>query len=496
MESEPSSSPSFSTSRRWFIGFHVLLSIAAVGAILVMVNYLAIRHFARVNLSGDEHEKLSPTTIQVLKSLTNDVRVVIYFDPEEPLYPYVSSMLHEYASVTPHLKLESVNYHTEPSKAALVKEEFHLGTGSKDLVLFSANNKMDYVAQGDLSELDMSELLKGTSREVKRKSFLGERFFTSKILSVSDPKPRKAYYLFRHREHDLTSDAPLGYKKFSDLLKNNNVHLEPLDLIRSAEVPADCDTLIIAGLEAELETGELDKIDRYLAQGGRLFLLLNFKSPQGIQRILAKWGVSVGNNVVYDEQNMQGQEVMVVNNLGSHTITQPLVQSKLNLYVLLPRSVERLPGIGTQVDAAQVTDLMTTGPNAVARTDFHRGVGLPYASLRDRRGAIPLAVAVEKGGIKDVRLQRGVTRLVVTGDSYFLDNDMIRVTGNEEFARQSINWLMDRSQLLGNIGPREFTQYVMVVTQSQMTFLNWIMLGALPGGVLVFGLLVWLRRQR
>jgi len=493
MSTEPANStPSFSTGRRWFIGFHVLLAVAAVAVILLSVNYLALRHYSRYHVSDTGQGQFTPTTLQVLKSLTNDVRVIIYFNPEEPMYPYVSAMLKEYAALSSHIKLESVNYATEPARAAELINQFRLGPGSRDMVMFAVGDRMEYVSEGQLWEKDISDLLQGKGNEVRRKSFLGELYFTAKLLSVSSAKPYHAYYLTGHKEHDPKQDSELGYKKFIDLLAAGNVRSDTLDLQRTKEVPADCDLLIIAGPIHEPTNEELERVEAYLNSGGRLLILLNVQTRPGWERLLAKWGVATGQDVVFDSPNMQESGVLMVENKSSH----PITQSRDRLYLFFPRSVGKMPGLAVQVDSAQVTELFSTGPAGEARTDFRQGVLTPYLNPMDRKGEIPLAVAVEKGGLKNVTLQRGTTRLIVVGDSHLLDNQYMITPGNEEFARQSINWLLDRSFLLGAIGPRAFTEYQLSVSNSQMTLLRWIMLGAMPGGVFAFGLLVWLRRRR
>jgi hypothetical protein len=420
--------------------------------------------------------------------------VIIYFDPEHPLFPYVKSMLEEYAAANRYVKVETINYRTEPTKALQVIAEYRLPQDSKDLIIFAANGKVDYVAQGELSDLDMDDLIKGKSKEVKRKAFKGELYFTSKILTVSNAKPSTAYYLVRHGEHEPQAEGAMGYKKLIELLISNNVKVNALDLVKGADVPADCDLLVIAGPEEEISTSELEKVDRYLSQGGRLFFLANFKTKPGPERLLAKWGVELGNNLVVDEQNMVEGKAIQFDNFGNHPIMQPLSKNKLLLVMPPPRSVRAFAGSNAQADSARVVDLISTGPGGVVFTDFRNGV--PYPTARDWHGVTPVAVAVEKGGLKGVKLERGTTRLVVCGESYFLDNVMMRNPGNEEFARQSLNWLLGRTYMVDSIGPRTFTEYTMIVTDSQMTILRWILLGAFPGGVFGFGLLVFWRRQR
>ena len=103
-------------------------------------------------------------------------------------------------------------------------------------------------------------------------------------------------------------------------------------------------------------------------------------------------------------------------------------------------------------------------------------------------------MAVEKGAIPGVAADRGSTRIVAVGDSYFLANANIDFDSNRDFANLAVNWLLDRSQLL-EIGPRPIREYRISMTQSQMTTARWVLLAGMPGSVLLFGLLVWWRRR-
>ena len=114
----------------------------------------------------------------------------------------------------------------------------------------------------------------------------------------------------------------------------------------------------------------------------------------------------------------------------------------------------------------------------------------------DQKPPFPLVVAVEKGALKDVIAERGATRMIVVGDSLFLGNLQVDSAANRDFAAAAVNWLLERPQLLAGAGPRPMMEYKIVMTKTQMHQAQWILLGALPGGVLVLGGLVWLRRRR
>jgi hypothetical protein len=84
----------------------------------------------------------------------------------------------------------------------------------------------------------------------------------------------------------------------------------------------------------------------------------------------------------------------------------------------------------------------------------------------------------------------------VVGDSTFLGNQMIESAGNRDFGSLSVNWLLERTQMLEGVGPRSVTEFRLNITESQQHRLQLLLLGALPGGILLLGGLVWLRRRK
>jgi hypothetical protein len=85
---------------------------------------------------------------------------------------------------------------------------------------------------------------------------------------------------------------------------------------------------------------------------------------------------------------------------------------------------------------------------------------------------------------------------VVVGDSLFVDNQLISNAMNSDFVGYAVNWLLDRPTLLKGIGPRPVVEFRLVMTRQQQQQVRWLLLGALPGGVLMLGGLVWLRRRK
>jgi len=484
MANSSSKSPSFSAIKKWATALNVLASCLALLALVAMVNYLASRHFLRFQWMADERYRLSPMTLKLLQTRTNQVKAIVFFDPDEALYASVKGLINEYQLACPKLDVEYVNYLLLTGRANLIKQQYQLSDADKDLVIFDCNGKKRIVRAKELSDYDLQGIFAG--KEARRTSFKGEQFFTSAILGVTDPKPFKAYCLQGHGEHDPASDDEMnGYFKFARVLEDKDVVVEPLSLLTN-DVPADCQLLIIAGPRHTLSREELERIDNYLNHGGRAFILLlnpgiDGVKKSGLEKTLANWGVAVGDGLVTDDaQAKAGQNnVLYVANFGQHDIVRPLAGSRLGL--AFPRAVRPQPGASRAADMAKVVELAFT---------TERGKEAGRAG-----GAVPLMVAVEKGTIPGVAADTGSTRLVVVGDSLFLVNAIIEFDANRDFESLAVNWLLDRVQLLA-IGPRPIHEYKISLTQSQMSGARWILMGAMPGAVLLVGLLVWARRRK
>ncbi|MSU62001.1 MAG: hypothetical protein EXS31_06345 [Pedosphaera sp.] len=490
--------PSFSTARRWSIGFQVLLSIGAIIALVVMGNYLSARHFIRFERPGGSKQQLSPVTIRLLQSLTNKVRVVVFFNHRNALFGPVTSLLNQYALRSSQIEVEQVDYERFPGRARQALADLKLDpSADTDRIIFTSTGRTKVVHEGELSIYDNPTQAVLSGKEVKRTGFKGEQLFSAAIFAVSDPRPMTAYFLQGHGEHDPAEEkTTTGYAKFARILQDSNLKLGLLSLAQS-EIPADCELLIVAGASTRISSVELEKMDKYLSQGGRALFLANYGAldPKtgldrtGLPRMLLNWGLDVGQNVVLDKANARagtGGEILV-GEFGPHPIVTPLRRSRIEL--VSPRSVTARSAGAAGADAPKVTELLLSSAKVSA-------VRVGERPQVDKSGGVfSLAAAVEKGTIQGISSDRGNTRMVVVGDSFFLLNGVIEFEANRDFARNTVNWLLSREKLLEGIGPRGIDEYRVSMSERDMFTAQWMLLGGAPGVVLFFGWIVWLRRR-
>jgi ABC-type uncharacterized transport system involved in gliding motility auxiliary subunit len=499
MSDHPKSKPSFSVASRWRIGFDVVLRTVLVLAVVVMANYLGAKFFHRFYLSSQTQVQLSSRTLAVLRSLTNRVDVTLYYDRRKAdFYPDIVALLNEYSAANPKIFVRTVDYVLDPGEAEKVKEkyrQFFSSQSDKDLVIFDCAGRVKIFPGAALTTYQPKFIglqakpdnpqQKEMEFERRPVSFNGELAFTSMLLALANPQPLLAYFLQGHGEPSLTDfKNDVGYQKFAAVLQQNYIAVTNLGGMGSTGVPMDCNLLIIAGPDHAWLEPELQQLDQYLREGGRLLILLGYTSQQhstGLEPILQTWGVTVLNDIAVDADHTKSKGYdVVVDQFGKHPVVNSL---SAQLQVYLPRPILKNPNL--PANAPEVDELFATSAGATL-----------MGNRSEPPHTYPLACAIEQKPVAGNTNPRGNARIIVVGDSIFLGNTLIESGGNRDFLNASVNWLCDRPFLLEGIGPRPVTEFRLLITHHQKRQLGWLLLGALPGGVLLLGWLVWLVRRK
>lgn len=463
-------------------------------AVIVMLNYIGGLFSKQFFLSSQTRVQLSPHTVSILQSLTNHVDVTVYYDKNDQMYSTIMALLDEYHRFDPRLNIKVVDYDRDPGEAAVISQKYHLPSQAvhpneppaKNLIIFDCDGHAKAVPGDALVQLGPKGMTKDKQIEFGPVSFKGEMAFTATLLAITNPKPFTAYFLTGQGEPSPVDTGDNGYLKFGAILGENYVRLLPLTLL-DTDVPSDCNLLIIAGPRERFSDSELAKIGNYISKGGRLMVMFDYFSlehPTGLEGVLADYGVNVGGDVVKDRNTPVDNAVLVMNFNPKHPVVNPLADSELEM--ILPRPVGSKNDPNAPPDAPTVTLLAASSGNSV----LYGERGAPPRSY-------PLMVAVEGNSAnKGTANAAGNMRMIVIGDSMFLNNQYIEAEANRDFAGYAINWLLDRPTLLEGIGPRSVTEYRLMMSNTQLRNVRWLLIGALPCTALAMGGLVWLRRRK
>jgi ABC-2 type transport system permease protein len=491
--------PSFVPGRRYRVAFQVAVGLGSALVILILVNYLAATRLRwRSDLSAMRRFELSPLTRQVLAGLTNDVKVTVFFPRDADLYGHIDGLLREYVELQPKLQVRTVDYLAEPGTALLVRAGYKLGQEEANLVLFDNGAQVIRVAESELSAYDanVNALLQGKQREIRRSGFKGELLFTSALANLALTNAARAAFVVGHDEHRWDSDDQLvGHTYFTRMLAAKAAGVTQQRLDGTNEIPADVQLLVIAGPSQPYLPVEAERVERFLAGGGRVLLTLNSTAPgrNGLEELLRNWGMAAPPIYAADTNQTLGGFSVLATNFASHPVTLPLVRNESSVIFQHPRVVGTLPAEMLPADAPKAQVLLTTGPGGVTKSDL-RGGTPSFRPGVDRVGEVPLAAAAERGGVAGVAAGRGNGRLLVVGDAMVFGNAAFNHAGNTDFAELSLAWLLDRTQMLA-IGPKPIREYRLFLTERQGRTARWTLLGVLPGSVLALGFFVWFRRR-
>jgi ABC-type uncharacterized transport system involved in gliding motility auxiliary subunit len=495
----PSSIPH--SSRRQLVKTGMLSAgVLLLAALLVMVNYLGWKYFKRFDWTTSQLYSLSEKTRNVLKGLKSDVDFIVFLSPDRQagVYEPTKELLARYASASSHVHVRLVDAEKNPLEAQPLIQKY--GLQAAGVVVAGAADKR-VIDSGDLAELDYSTVQLGQPPQMT--GFKGEQLFTGALVQLSEGRKPKILFTTGHGEHSLDDQGGHGLSGAQQLLGRDNFEMEEWASLGKAEVPAGTDLVVIAGPTGSFVRPELDLLGKYLAQGGRMLVLLDpvlgatrgsGMVSTGLEDWLAGYGVKVGANIVVDPSNplpFFGPETIFTKQYESHPITKPLSQAGYPVLVTLARSV----GKGTAAGMT-VSELLRTSAEGWGETNL---VDLDKVGrdAQDLAGPVPLGVVAESpappaGGAAGAR----PSRLVVFGDSDFATNQLLGANaGNSVLLSNALNWLVEREALLG-IPPKKTEQVHLSLTSSEMRMIFLSSVVVLPLIAAICGVFVFYRRRR
>jgi ABC-type uncharacterized transport system involved in gliding motility auxiliary subunit len=444
------------TGRTARYGSNALVMSLALLGILILVNFLAMRHHRRWDVTAGSQYSLSSQTKQILAGLVEQVKITSFFRQGEPPLEEVRELLQEYTYVSDRVYYENVDPDLNPSIARQYEIRSY-GT----IVFERGEERHDAF---------------GTQ----------EQDITSGILRVSRDVQKTVYFLTGHRERDIQGFDQAGYGQAKGALEDDGYVVQTLNLAMTDTVPSEAAAVIIAAPQTPLLTEELEGLRSYFAEGGKALILRDPQRDAGLNELLADWQVAFGEGVILDPTNslLSDAAVPLVVRYRFSQITKDLPMT----FFPLACSVDDLADQDNPPSGRSFTPLLESGPRSWGETDVENPQAR-YDEGVDQAGPLVMGAILEqevKGKEK--------TRLILFGDSDFASNGAITSVGNADLFLNSVNWLAEEEELIA-IRPRppEMRQLLLSYAQSRLVgYVSWILL---PAVVLAAGAYVWWQRR-
>ena len=477
-----------SLGRKVLSSTNFLITVALLGILFILVNFIASRRYARTDLSRQRITTLSEQTLRALEALTDPVSVSVFFQPTSRLYDLTHDLLDEYARRSPNIQVEYVDPQQDIARARqLVKE---LEIKDLNLVVLRAGSRRKYLTDADLAEYDYSTMQLGGG-EPRVTAFKGEDAFTSALIGVTRTVAPTVWFTNGHGEKSLEDEAPTGLSEVKQILRQQDMTIEMVTLLERTEIPADVKLVVIAGPERRFTEQEIGILQAYLERGGKVLALIDPLEDTGLEPWLATWGVVVGQDIVVDPAR-QLPFVSAANLFVTEYTIHPVVEKMKTLATLFPlaRSVRPAQPLPEGLTATALTLTSSEGwgetQTSVKTFEFNEG--------EDVKGPVSIAVAAERTVPAKGDARQTKTRLVVIGDSDFTLNAQLPNVGNRDFLLGCVYWLTNQEQLIG-IGPKSLNTVKLNLTGAQLTGVFWFSLLALPLACGALGALMWWTRR-
>jgi len=489
------------------------VTILLAAGILIVLNLIARNTFWRLDLTDDRVYSLSEASVELVRGLEDPVSITAFFTADLPA---------QFAANRLFLEEKLADYHAYGGQNVLYQfvdpdaeedraEAARLGVSAVQIqVVENDNVQLKNAYMGLAIEYENNREAIPVIQDLSRLEY----DITSAIRRLTRSEKPQVGYLTGHGEPDLMKNMPALVQGLS---ANYDVAPAMADQLTAAEAP---DVLLVIAPSDTIPDADLQALDSYIMNGGRVGFLLNrvaadlqagqaFELTVGIEDMLATYGIVMTPNLIMDEQssvvNMQSRQ-------GAFTVTQQIE------YPLFPvvtsfnsdnQMVNRLGGVMFYVVSS--IDTSAALPAGVIREPLiysSRQSGLqqgffmlqPTQTTATLSGG-PFLLGAAFSGVFPGAFEPGrssaETRLVAVGDGDFINEQIIPAGqgGGAAFGLNMVDWLIQDEAILSirskSIDPRPLKE-VSENTRPWVKYGNMILPLLM---VVVYGLFRWRKRR-
>lgn len=473
--------------------------VLLVAALFLILNYLGWKYHHRFDWTAGGVYSLSEKSRNVLRDLDRDVEFVVFLTPGDELYQPVRELLSQYDAESQRVSVRYFDPERNPVEAQQLLQRY--GASNTGLIVAVSGNDRRAIDSSELAEMDYSAMQMGQAP--KMTGFKGEQRFTGALLQLAEGRKPRVLFTTGHGERSLDDRDVHGLSSVQEILGPDNFELEEWASLNAAAVPEGTDLVVIAGPTSAFVESELRALSNYLANGGRLLVLVDPTLgqtagsgliPTGLDQWLAGYGAVLGDNIVIDPGRTYPNSppyTFFPDDYSDHPITQPLSQAGVPVLMNVARTVSAGNAGGNAV-----IELLRTSGEGWAETGLAQAEQVEKGP-QDVSGPVSLGVAIEGQPQGEAQPQgKQPFRMVVLGDSDFATNQLVQgIPPNAVLLANSLNWLAAREALL-TIPPKKTESVRLNLGPGQLRNFSLTALLLLPGLAIVAGTVVALRRRK
>lgn len=417
--------------------------------------YLANQHPLQSDLSFNANNSLEPASIAVLKQMQGPVNVTVYATEQDARLGDIRKIIRDFLSLyqryKPDIKLTFIDPEKEPEKTREAR------------IQLNGEMVMEYA---------------GRSEHLTQ---INEQIVTGTLLRLAHTREQTVLYLEGHGERKLDGIANFDMGAlFGAKLKQNGFKLNSLNLALAQDVPSNASVLVITQPQLDLMPGEVDKLLRYVEQGGNILWLVDAEPLHGLERLAEKLDLLLPPGIVIDPAATE-MNAPATWSLGA-TYAPHAITRNFNLITAFPQARPLAWNESTDWQHHTLVEV-------AARGWVSNSGKAKFDKAHDTPGPAVIAVALQRN-IND-REQR----VVVVGNGAFLANSYAGNGGNVDLGVNMINWLASEEHLI-TLQPRPAKDSNLMLSSMQLNVISIGFLLVLPLLLACIGGLIWWKRRR
>ncbi len=459
-------------------GVNMGTMVLLVMALLVAINYVAVKRNKKWDLTSEKLNSLSDQTVKLLNGLSEPIEIRAFFRDDSPDEGQQLGLVKHYVSL---MKAESAKIDfqvIDPMKRPDLAKQYE--------VVASGTIVLKY---------------KGRLRSIQETTSVSEETFANALLKITREKNKHVYYLVGHGELNLDDDKdPQGGGFFKKALQDASYDIFELNLITQKAVPESADVVLVLGPKQALLEPELTALEIYARNGGHLLLTSDPGQKTNIQKLMQTLGVNFTNKYIIDQvgQQIAGSAALAVGMEYSPTseITKDIKEKRITLFNLaspLEKDMKapadwKFEEFVKSSPASFVTDSLSNQMKFDEKKDkkVASTLGMTVTGQLTSKVAQGKSIVESKGG-KDFSL-------VAFGDTDLTSNQLFYEQINRDILMNSIAFLAKDTDLI-SLRPKTPLGNKLDMTNTQAMLLVLGVYFPIPILLLIISGLVWYKRR-
>ena len=477
-----------SRKRRYRIGAFAIVTtiviVIAVFAVNYLIDYLADRYMLEWDMTNSDLYEIGDGTTQYLANLSEPITITVMaaeidYENHETYYQ-IREVLRKYEILSGgNVTVQYVDPYLNPQ---LYEKYNALGDLSSYDLVVESSKRYKLLSPSDLLELY-------TDSDSNRTYIVGldaEEALTGAIVYVLADKVPMAAFIRGHGENTSLDEL-------SDLMERSNYEVETISIMAEAdEIPETCELLIISEPQSDYTSGEIQKIDDFLSDGGRMMVLFAANTPylRNLETYFQEWGVRYEQSVVLDTyQCLSGYFTYLLPTVYTYSgITDNLQRG----YVIVPlaRPITRL----YEQDDWRTTNVMMVSSDYSYAKDLSQEIDTYDQTEEDAAGPFNITMLMSMEYMDTNLVQQ--TTYVLFANAGMVSDSVLEEDAfvNSDYMLQFLNYINTESDSV-IIDAKTYQSTTMTIAGWQARVLFWVLIILIPLGTLAIGFGVWAKRR-